>query len=145
VIEFYVGINVGESVKPLQKVASGGEVSRIMLCIKSLLADSDAIDTLVFDEIDNGISGKFAQIVGKKMRYMSGKHQLIVITHLPQIAAQGQNHFSVQKYESNARTKVQVEKLSPEQRVDDIAKLLGGDNITESTRTSARELMQNST
>jgi DNA repair protein RecN (Recombination protein N) len=140
-IEFSVGLNVGEPVKPLHKVASGGEVSRIMLCIKSLLADSDNIETLVFDEIDNGISGKFAQIVGKKMRQMSAKHQLIVITHLPQIAAQGTGHYSVNKFETDGRTQVEVIKLDDKERIEDIAKLLGGENITEHTRANARELL----
>ena len=140
-IEFNVGLNIGEPVKPLHKVASGGEVSRIMLCIKSLLADSDDIETLVFDEIDNGISGKFAQIVGKKMRQMSSKHQLIVITHLPQIAAQGSGHYSVNKFETDGRTQVEVIQLDDIERIEDIAKLLGGENITSHTRANARELL----
>jgi DNA repair protein RecN (Recombination protein N) len=140
-IEFRVGLNIGEPVKPLHKVASGGEVSRIMLCIKSLLADTDNVETLVFDEIDNGISGKFAQIVGKKMRQMADKHQLIVITHLPQIAAQGSGHYSVHKYEANGRTRVEVIRLDETQRIEDIAKLLGGESITPHTRANARELL----
>ncbi len=140
-VEFRVGLNIGEPVKPLHKVASGGEVSRIMLCIKSLLADSDKIDTLVFDEIDSGISGKFAQIVGKRMRQMSQKHQLIVITHLPQIAAQGTRHYSVNKFETNGRTCVEVIELKEEQRIEDIAKLLGGENITPGSMANARELL----
>jgi DNA repair protein RecN (Recombination protein N) len=140
-IEFRVGLNVGEPVKPLHKVASGGEVSRIMLCIKSLLAESDNIDSLVFDEIDNGISGKYAQIVGKKMQEMSLQHQLIVITHLPQIAAQGKEHFSVHKYERNGRTQVQVKQLDLDQRIEDIAKLLGGKTVTAHARANARELL----
>ncbi len=141
IVEFLVGLNVGEPVKPLHKVASGGEVSRIMLCIKSLLADGDKIETLVFDEIDSGISGKFAQIVGKKMREMARKHQLIVITHLPQIAAQGDAHYSVNKFESNGRTKVLVDRLTEEQRVEDIAKLLGGEIISNTSKANARELL----
>jgi len=140
-VEFQVGLNIGEPVKPLHKVASGGEVSRIMLCIKSLLADSDKIDTLVFDEIDSGISGKFAQIVGKRMRQMSQKHQLIVITHLPQIAAQGTRHYSVNKFETNGRTCVEVIELNEDQRIEDIAKLLGGENITPGSIANARELL----
>ncbi len=141
IIEFQVGLNVGEPEKPLHKVASGGEVSRIMLCIKSLLADADNIETLIFDEIDNGISGKFAQIVGKKMQQMSQKHQLVVITHLPQIAAQGNSHYSVNKYEENDRTHVEVIKLNQAQRIEDIAKLLGGEIVTETSRANARELL----
>jgi DNA repair protein RecN (Recombination protein N) len=140
-IEFYVGLNIGEPVRPLHKVASGGEVSRIMLCIKTLLADADSIDTLVFDEIDSGISGRFAQIVGQKLREISNTHQLIVITHLPQIAAQGQVQYTVRKSESAGRTTVQVSKLNFEERIADIAGLLGGTNVSQSALNSARELL----
>jgi DNA repair protein RecN (Recombination protein N) len=140
-IEFFVGINVGEPLRPLHKIASGGEISRIMLCIKSLIADSDEIGTLVFDEIDVGISGRFAQIVGSRMREISNNHQLIVITHLPQIAAQGRAHYSVVKTEQNGRTKVSVKKLDYEARITDIAKLLSGENITDNTLANARELL----
>ena len=142
IVEFQIGINPGEPVKPLHKVASGGEVSRIMLCIKSLLADTDAIETLVFDEIDIGISGQIARVVAKKMRAMAGAHQLIVITHLPQIAAQGETHFAVRKFESNGRTVVRVQSLDEEQRVEEIAQLLAGDSITSTSRENARELMK---
>jgi DNA repair protein RecN (Recombination protein N) len=124
VVEFHVGLNVGEPTRPLHRIASGGEVSRIMLCIKSLIADSDEIETLVFDEIDSGISGRFAQIVGNKMKEISKNHQLIVITHLPQIAAKGISQYSVNKLEVNGRTRVEIKKLNFEERVSDIAKLL---------------------
>ena len=140
-IEFNVGLNVGESTRPLHKVASGGEVSRIMLCIKTLLADSDDIATLVFDEIDSGVSGRFAQIVGKKMLEIAQHHQLIVITHLPQIAAQGDSHFSVAKNEVEGRTIVSVQKLKTDERILDIAKLLGGEQVTPQAIANARELL----
>jgi len=140
-IEFNVGLNVGESTRPLHKVASGGEVSRIMLCIKTLLADSDDIATLVFDEIDSGVSGRFAQIVGKKMLEIAKHHQLIVITHLPQIAAQGDSHFSVAKKEVEGRTIVSVQKLKTDERILDIAKLLGGEQVTPQAIANARELL----
>lgn len=140
-IEFNVGLNVGEPTRPLHKVASGGEVSRIMLCIKTLLADSDDIATLVFDEIDSGISGRLAQIVGKKMLEIAKHHQLIVITHLPQIAAQGDSHFSVAKNEVEGRTIVSVEKLKADERILDIAKLLGGEQVTPQAIANARELL----
>ena len=140
-VEFYIGLNVGEPVRPLHKIASGGEISRIMLCIKSLIADSDDIETLVFDEIDVGISGRFAQIVANRMREISQNHQLIVITHLPQIAAQGQAHYSVSKVEQNGRTKVQVKKLNFDDRITDIAKLLSGERITANTLATAKELL----
>ena len=140
-IEFNVGLNVGEPVRPLHKVASGGEVSRIMLSIKTLLADSDAISTLVFDEIDSGISGRFAQIVGQKMLDIANHHQLIVITHLPQIAAQGQSQYSVMKNEVDGRTLVNVKKLDINERVSDIAKLLGGAQVTPRAIENAKELL----
>lgn len=140
-IEFNVGLNVGEPIRPLHKVASGGEVSRIMLCIKTLLAESDDIATLVFDEIDSGVSGRFAQIVGKKMVEIADHHQLIVITHLPQIAAQGDSHFSVSKIENDGRTNVSVQKLNIEERIIDIAKLLGGEQVTPQAIANAKELM----
>jgi DNA repair protein RecN (Recombination protein N) len=141
-IEFNVGLNVGESVRPLHKVASGGEVSRIMLCIKALLAESDEIATLVFDEIDSGISGRFAQIVGRKMLDIANHHQLIVITHLPQIAAQGDVHYSVLKREVEGRTVVFVQKLKDDERIVDIAKLLGGAIVTPEAIANAKDLLQ---
>ena len=140
-IEFYVGMNVGEPVRPLHKVASGGEISRIMLCLKTLLADSDDIPTLVFDEIDSGISGRYAEIVGKKMHEIGKRHQLIVITHLPQIAAQGATHFAVNKMESNGRTIVDVRKLKADERINDIARLLGGEKITPQAIANAKVLL----
>jgi len=140
-VEFAIGLNIGEPTRPLHKVASGGEVSRIMLSIKTLLADSDKIDTLVFDEIDSGISGKYAQIVGKKMHEISKHHQLIVITHLPQIAAQGDFHYAVIKDEAEGRTRVTVRKLNDEDRIFDIAKLLGGEKVTEQAMANATELL----
>lgn len=140
-VEFAIGLNIGEPTRPLHKVASGGEVSRIMLSLKTLLADSDNIDTLVFDEIDSGISGKYAQIVGKKMHEISKHHQLIVITHLPQIAAQGDFHYAVIKDEAEGRTRVTVRKLNDEDRIFDIAKLLGGEKVTEQAMANATELL----
>jgi DNA repair protein RecN (Recombination protein N) len=141
-VEFLIGINPGEPSRPLHKIASGGEVSRIMLCLKALLAATDKIPTLIFDEIDNGISGRIAQTVGKRMRLLGEAHQLIVISHLPQIAAQGTTHLSVRKEESNGRVHVYVNKLSDHDRIQDIAKLLGGEKITKQTIANARELLQ---
>jgi DNA repair protein RecN (Recombination protein N) len=141
-VEFMIGINPGEPPRALHRIASGGEISRIMLCLKSLLAATDKIPTLVFDEIDIGISGRIAQTVGKRMYDIGQAHQLIVISHLPQIAAQGTVHFSVRKEEKNGRVNVTVEQLSPEGRIQDIAKLLGGEKITAQTLANARELLQ---
>ncbi len=140
-IEFYVGMNVGEPLRPLHRVASGGEISRIMLCLKAILAESDNISTLVFDEIDSGISGRYAEIVGKKMQEIARRHQLIVITHLPQIAAQGAVHFAVNKIESTGRTKVEVKKLRQAERIENIARLLGGEQITPQAIANAKVLL----
>jgi DNA repair protein RecN (Recombination protein N) len=140
-ITFQISLNPGEKLKPLHKIASGGEISRIMLSIKSLLAEVDEIPTLVFDEIDIGISGKIAQIVGKKMAEISKNHQVIVITHLPQIAAQGKSHFAVNKIEQNGRTKIIVNKLSHQERIMEIAKLLAGEHISSKTIANAEELI----
>jgi DNA repair protein RecN (Recombination protein N) len=142
IVSFNVGLNLGEPVRPLHKVASGGEVSRIMLSIKSIMADADALDTLIFDEIDSGISGRFAEIVGKKMQEISRHHQLLVITHLPQIAAQGDSHFSVIKEEKDGRTQVKVQKLDTESRIIELAKLLGGENVTPQAEANARALLE---
>ena len=141
-VEFFVGLNIGEPSRPLYKVASGGEVSRIMLSIKTLLADTDDIDTLVFDEIDSGISGRFAQIVGRKMWEIAQHRQLVVITHLPQIAAQGDVHYAVIKEEIEGRARVDVQKLNKEERALDIAKLLGGEKLTPQAIANARELLE---
>jgi DNA repair protein RecN (Recombination protein N) len=140
-IEFYVGMNVGEPLRPLHRVASGGEISRIMLCLKAILADSDNISTLVFDEIDSGISGRYAEIVGKKMQEIARRHQLIVITHLPQIAAQGAVHFAVNKTESTGRTIVEVKKLKQAERIENIARLLGGEQLTPQAIANAKVLL----
>jgi DNA repair protein RecN (Recombination protein N) len=112
-----------------------------MLAIKTLLSATDQLDTLIFDEIDSGISGRFAQIVGRKMREIANHHQLIVITHLPQIAAQGRTHFVVAKEEMNGRTKVSVNQLQNDDRVADIARLLGGEHITPEAMANARGLL----
>jgi DNA repair protein RecN (Recombination protein N) len=141
-VEFMIGINPGEPPRPLHKIASGGEISRIMLCLKSLLAATDKIPTLIFDEIDIGISGRIAQTVGQRMYEIGKAHQLIVISHLPQIAAQGTTQFSVRKEEKDGRVHVTVEELSPENRVLDLAKLLGGEKITEQMIANARALLK---
>lgn len=143
-VEFLVSLNTGEPLKPLQKVASGGEISRIMLAIKSILADADDTEILIFDEIDNGISGKIAQIVGKKLKEISGKRQLIAITHLPQIASQAVNHFSVVKSEKNNRVEIRVNKLDHSRRIEEIAKLLGGEKITPESIANAENLLNSS-
>ena len=140
-VEFYVSANVGEDPKPLARVASGGEISRIMLSLKMILAKSDRLPLLVFDEIDVGVSGRIAQAVGKSMKNLSRYHQVIAITHLPQIAGVADVHFVVEKIENKNRSTTRMRKLSLEERVGEVAKLMSGEEVTDSGRRSARELM----
>jgi DNA repair protein RecN (Recombination protein N) len=140
-VEFFVSTNAGEDPKPLARVASGGEISRIMLALKMILAKSDRLPLLVFDEIDVGVSGRVAQAVGHSMRKLSGFHQVIAITHLPQIAGVADTHFVVEKVEKNKRSVTRMRKLSLEERVSEVAKLMSGEEVTESGKRSARELM----
>lgn len=140
-IEFYLSTNLGEDVKPLQKVASGGEVSRIMLSLKMILAKNDKLPLLIFDEIDTGVSGRIAQKVGQSLKELSRHHQIIAITHLPQIAGLADHHFFVQKFEKENRSFTSIKKLSPEERINEVAKLLGGEEVTDANLKSAKELM----
>ncbi|MCI9975344.1 DNA repair protein RecN [Clostridioides difficile] len=141
-IEFMISFNLGEDIKPIYKVASGGEMSRFMLAFKTILADIDDIDTLVFDEIDTGISGIAAQIVGEKLSDISKKKQIICITHLPQIAANADTHYCIEKDTSNNRTFTNVSKLNQSQRKNEIARLIAGNNITEKTIEHASEIIE---
>lgn len=141
-IEFMISFNLGEDIKPIYKVASGGEMSRFMLAFKTILADIDKIDTLVFDEIDTGISGIAAQIVGEKLKNIGKKKQIICITHLPQIAANANTHYCIEKSTSNERTFTSIKKLNDEQKRDEIARLISGSNITEKTIDHASEIIQ---
>ena len=140
--EFNISLNPGEDVKPLATVASGGEVSRIMLALKTVLADADEIPMMVFDEIDTGISGRIASVVGRKLKDVSSKHQVVCITHLPQIAAMGDHHFAVEKVVTDGRSTTTVRLLGSDERVDEIAKLLGGETVSEAALQSARELLE---
>lgn len=140
-VEFYLSTNVGEDPKPLAKVASGGEVSRIMLALKSALARSDKTPLLIFDEIDTGVSGRIGQAVGMSLKKLAAHHQVIAITHLPQIAGLADTHFAVEKIERQQKTVTQLRKLNPEERVHEVAKLVSGSEITEAGMKSARELM----
>ncbi len=139
-IEFMISTNPGETVKPLGKVASGGELSRIMLAVKSVLADADAIETLIFDEIDTGISGRTAQKVSEKMAVIARKHQVICITHLPQIAAMADDHYVIEKSAMEQRTTTEIYHLSDDASVGEIARLLGGVEITDAVMQNAREM-----
>lgn len=141
-VEFLIAANKGEPPKPLIKIASGGEISRIMLAFKRITCDLDRIPTMIFDEIDSGISGITASIVGQKMRQIAKGHQVICITHLPQIAAFGQHHYRIQKYTDDTAAHTTVVPLDEREKVEEIARLLGGINITETTKKSAEELLR---
>ncbi|NOZ60526.1 MAG: DNA repair protein RecN [Calditrichaeota bacterium] len=140
-VEFFMAANPGEDLKPLIRVASGGEISRIMLALKSSLASADRIPTLIFDEIDIGISGRIAQAVGLSLKKLAQTHQIICITHLPQIASMADHHFVVEKTSANETTTTQIRKLSASEHVYEIAKLLGGETVSEAHINSARELI----
>ncbi|MCE5301416.1 MAG: DNA repair protein RecN, partial [Spirochaetia bacterium] len=140
--EFMISLNPGEEVKPLVKIASGGEVSRIMLAIKNILASADPVPVMVFDEIDTGISGKTAGVVGKKLREISRKKQLICITHLPQIAACADIHYSVEKSVEDGKTRTRIVKLGSGDRIGEVAKLLSGDTVTDASLLAAGELIE---
>jgi DNA repair protein RecN (Recombination protein N) len=140
--EFYIALNPGEPMKPLAQVASGGEVSRIMLALKSVLATADSVPVLIFDEIDTGISGRIAHVVGRKLKALGQIHQVVCITHLPQIASLADRHYSVEKTVSAGRTYTSVRPLENEDRIREIAKLIGGETVTESALSSARELVR---
>jgi len=139
---FYISTNVGEEKKPLVRVVSGGEISRIMLALKSILAEVDAISTSVFDEIDIGISGRIAEAVGRKLKSLSKARQTISITHLPQIASLADTHFVVKKEVRGDRTISQVIRLREEERTEELARLLGGEQISELTRQHAEEMLK---
>lgn len=139
--QFLISTNPGEPVKPLGKVASGGELSRIMLAIKTVMA-SDKIGTLIFDEIDSGISGRTAQLVSEKMNVLGRNHQIICITHLPQIAAMADSHFLIEKSVENQATVSKIHKLTDEQSVEELARMLGGVEITDTVLENAREMKQ---
>ncbi len=141
-VEFMISLNPGERVRPLTQVASGGELSRIMLALKSIFARKDAIDTLIFDEIDTGISGKTAWKVSEKMSILSEHHQVICITHLPQIAAMADTHFVIEKAEWDGKTVTSIQQQNEAETIDEIARLLGSDCITDAVRTNAVELRE---
>ena len=140
--EFLISTNPGEPVKPLRAVASGGELSRIMLAIKTVLADTDQIPTLIFDEIDTGISGRTAQKVSEKLKEISRTHQVICITHLPQIASMADCHFEIEKSVREGKTVTQICRLGQEESIRELARLLGGAQITDAVFKNAREMKE---
>ena len=140
-VEFLISANAGEGLKPLSKIASGGEMSRVMLALKTVLVDADDIGTFIFDEIDTGVSGRTARKVGEKMRFLGKKRQILCITHLPQIAAMADSHFLIEKESNGAETTTKVTPLSEEGSVGEVARLMGGSDVTETTLAAARELI----
>jgi len=140
-VEFLIKTNKGAEFSPLRITASGGEISRIMLAIKTVLSEKDGIPILVFDEIDTGISGRVAQKVGKILKTLAETHQIICITHLPQIAAMSDKHFHVSKKDENKETIATIRSLTSEEKIVEVAKLISGEKVTEAARNSARELI----
>ncbi|WDU84261.1 hypothetical protein [Caloramator sp. Dgby_cultured_2] len=141
-VQFLFSANPGESLKKLNKVASGGEISRIMLAIKTVIADIDEIPTLIFDEIDTGISGRTAQAVAEKMCLISKTHQILCVTHLPQIAAMADKHFVINKETSDEKTTTTVHHLNDNEKVNEIARMVGGAIVTELTIKHAKEMIE---
>ncbi len=139
---FLIAPNVGETLKALASIASGGELSRVILALKALLAKSDSVETVVFDEVDAGIGGGVAEAVGKKLAALAKHHQVICITHLPQIAKFGKHHFRISKKVSSGRTRTLIRLLNDEDRYKEIARMLGGEKITQMTLAHARELLE---
>lgn len=140
-VQFFMSANLGESLKPIQKVASGGELARIMLALKNVLAENDPISTLIFDEVDAGISGRAAQKVAEKMGHLASRRQILCVTHLAQIAAMADLHFSVQKGEWDQRTHTLVTELSKEERTEELARLTGGSHVSSAILQGADELL----
>ena len=141
-IEFYISTNPGEAPKPLAKIASGGELSRITLAIKNAMADKDAVPTVIYDEIDSGVSGKAAGRIGEVLRQSAQGHQILCITHTAQIAALADCHLLIQKNVSNERTYTEIHPLDENGRVEALARLISGDHVTELSRANAREMLQ---
>ncbi|MDL1980802.1 MAG: DNA repair protein RecN, partial [Deltaproteobacteria bacterium] len=140
---FLIAPNVGEDLKPMASIASGGELSRIVLALKAILAEKGSVETLVFDEVDAGIGGSVAEAVGGKLSKLARYHQIICITHLPQIAKFGDNHFRITKNVSQGRTITSINPLNEKDRIKEIARMLGGMEITKTTLDHAREMLKN--
>ena len=140
-VSFMISLNRGEALQPLEDVASGGELSRIMLALKTVLADTDDIPTLIFDEIDTGISGRTAEKVAEKLAVLSEKRQVIAITHLPQIAAMADHHFIIEKTSDDTSTETSVRELTGDEPVDELSRLLSGSAVTDTVRENAREML----
>ena len=141
-VAFYMSANAGEALKPMSKVASGGELARIMLAMKNVLAEKDQVNTLIFDEVDTGVSGRAAQKVAEKLRSVASHKQVLCVTHLPQLAALANTHLLIAKSERDGRTYTSVTPLDLEGRKRELARIIGGTNITETTLRSAEEMLR---
>ena len=139
-VEFMISTNPGEALKPLKDIASGGEMSRVMLGIRTVMAENDNIDTLIFDEIDAGISGRTAQAVSEKLKMVSKGHQVICITHLPQIAAMADQHYLIEKSVLDGSTISSIQALDYHDSVKELARMLGGAEITQTVLDNAKEM-----
>jgi DNA repair protein RecN (Recombination protein N) len=140
-VEFLVSPNPGEDLKPLARIASGGEASRLMLALKTILSSADRTPTLIFDEVDTGVGGRSGQVVGEKLRDLARAHQVLCITHLPQVAALGDEHLRVEKRVVDDRTRTIVTSLHGTERVREVAAMLGGTPVTDSTLRAAGDLL----
>ena len=140
-VAFYMSANAGEALKPLSKVASGGELARIMLAMKNVLAEKDQVNTLIFDEVDTGVSGRAAQRVAEKLKSVAAHKQVLCVTHLPQLAALADTHLLIAKEERQGRTYTTVTPLDIEGRKKELARIIGGTHITETTLKSAEEML----
>jgi DNA repair protein RecN (Recombination protein N) len=142
--QFLLAPNPGEELRPLARIASGGELSRILLALKSVASLDEPGKTLVFDEVDAGIGGRVAEVVGRKLKAISARHQVLCVTHLPQIASLADRHYAVRKRVMKGRTLTEVVSLEGEARVDEVARMLGGETITDAARRHAREMVRQS-
>ncbi|HEY0295264.1 MAG TPA: DNA repair protein RecN, partial [Bordetella sp.] len=141
IVEFRVAGHTGATPRPLAKVASGGELSRISLALSVMASRAARVPTLIFDEVDSGVGGAVAEVVGKLLRELGERHQVLCVTHLPQVAACGNAHYRVSKTESRGQTRSGIEPLAPEARVEELARMLGGIKITDTTRNHAKEML----
>ena len=141
-VEFMISTNAGEGMKPMSKIASGGELSRIMLALKNVIAEKDNIHTLIFDEIDTGVSGRAAQKIGIKLKQVSRNQQVLCVTHLSQMAVMADNHLLIEKKTKDGRTFTSVHKLDFEERKREIARIMVGENITDTALKNAEELLR---
>lgn len=140
-IEFYIQTNPGESAKPLAKIASGGELSRMMLAMKTIFARDQGVTSIIFDEVDTGVSGRVAQSIANKIAKIASYSQVLTITHLPQVAAVADHHLYIEKNIIKQRTVTTVKHLNENERIDELARMLSGDQLTDAARANARDLL----